>query len=98
MSFLYFLEGLRNPVLDFFFSAITHLGEETLFLIIGLIFLWCVSKRDGYYLLCVSFVGLIINQFLKITCRIPRPWVKDPSFTIVEAARGEATATRSLAL
>lgn len=91
MSFLYFLEGIRCPVLDLLFSVITHLGEETLFLIIGLIFLWCISKRDGYYLLCISFLGLIINQFLKILCRVPRPWVKDPNFSIVESARAEAT-------
>ena len=32
MSFLYFLEGLRNPVLDFLFSLITRCGEETVFM------------------------------------------------------------------
>ena len=30
MSFLYFLEGIRNPVLDFLFSIITLFGEETI--------------------------------------------------------------------
>ena len=39
----------------------------------------------------VGFVGTVINQMLKLICRIPRPWVKDPSFTIVESARAEAT-------
>jgi hypothetical protein len=38
-----------------------------------------------------GFFGVYINQFLKITCRIPRPWVLDPDFTIVEAAREAAT-------
>ena len=50
-----------------------------------------MDKREGYYLLTVSFAGLLFNQFLKITCRVPRPWVKDPNFTIVESARAEAT-------
>ena len=36
MSFLYFLESIRNPVLDAFFSAITHLGSETLFMAIAI--------------------------------------------------------------
>ena len=91
MSFLYFLEDLRNPVLDAIFSAITLFGEETLFMAIGLIIYWCVNKYRGYYLLCVGFVGTVINQFLKICFRIPRPWVKDPNFTIVESAREAAS-------
>ncbi|MBR5296125.1 MAG: phosphatase PAP2 family protein [Clostridia bacterium] len=91
MSFLYFLEDLRCPVLDFLFSAITLFGEETIFMAVGMIFFWCVDKFHGYYLLCVGFFGTLINQFLKITCRIPRPWVKDPDFTIVESAREGAS-------
>ena len=91
MSFLYFLEGLRNPALDAFFAAVTHAGEETLFIVFGMLLFWCVSKKHGYYLLLVSFAGTIINQFLKLWFRIPRPWVRDPEFTIVESARAEAT-------
>ncbi len=91
MSFLYFLESLRNPVFDLFFSFITLFGEETIFMAIGLIFFWCVSKTQGYFLLCTGFIGTMINQFLKMLFRVPRPWVKNPEFTIVESAREAAT-------
>ncbi len=91
MQFLYFLEGLRNPVFDFFFSIITLFGEETIFMAVGLIFFWCISKYQGYYLLCTGFIGTMINQFLKMLFRVPRPWVKNPEFTIVESAREAAT-------
>ncbi len=91
MSFLYFLESLRNPVLDVVFSLITLFGEETLFMAIGMIVFWCVDKYEGYYLLTTGFLGTVINQFLKILCRIPRPWIKDPNFTIVESAREAAS-------
>ncbi|MGM9642160.1 MAG: phosphatase PAP2 family protein [Eubacteriales bacterium] len=91
MSFLYFLEDIRNPVLDFFFSFITVLGEETAFMAVGMIVFWCIDKYRGYFLLCIGFVGTVINQFLKMLFRIPRPWVKDPNFTIVESAREAAT-------
>jgi len=91
MSFLKFLEGLRNPVFDFIFSVITHLGEETVFMAVAIFIFWCVSKKEGYYLLSVGFAGTVLNQFLKLLFRIPRPWVKDPTFTIVESARAEAT-------
>ena len=91
MEILRFLEGIRTPFLDSFFSAVTHFGEETFFIVLGLIFFWCVNKKEGYYLLSVGFIGTVINQFLKLLFRIPRPWVKDPDFTIVESARAEAT-------
>lgn len=90
MSFLYFLEKLRNPVLDAFFSLITLFGEETVFMAVGMIVFWCVDKYKGYYLLFVGFLGTVINQFLKMLFRIPRPWIKDPDFTIVESAREAA--------
>ncbi len=91
MSFLYFLEAIRNPVLDVLFSLITLFGEETIFMAVGMITFWCIDKYQGYYLLTTGFVGTVINQFLKILCRVPRPWIKDPSFTIVESAREGAS-------
>lgn len=91
MEFLRFLEGLRNPFLDSLFSFITILGEESVFIILGILFFWCVNKRQGYYLLSVGFIGIVINQFLKLWFRIERPWVKDEKFTIVESAREAAT-------
>ena len=91
MELLYLLESIRNPVLDTFFSLITYLGDETLFIVFGLLFFWCVDKVEGYYLLSVGLTGNVINQFLKLAFRVPRPWVKDPDFTIVESARAAAT-------
>jgi len=91
LDFLKFLEGLRTPFGDTFFSLITHLGEETIFIVVGLLFFWCINKKQGYYILSVGFLGTVINQFLKLFFRIPRPWVQDPEFTIVESARAEAT-------
>ncbi len=91
MQLLYFFENLRIPVLDTFFMFITRLGEETLFILAGLLFFWCIDKRKGYYILAVGFAGTVINQFLKLAFRIPRPWVKNPDFTIVETARDAAT-------
>ncbi|MBQ8611659.1 MAG: phosphatase PAP2 family protein [Oscillospiraceae bacterium] len=91
MEFLYFLEGLRTPAGDAFFSLITHLGEETVFILAGLVVFWCIDKLQGYYLLCVGLAGTSLNQLLKLVFRVPRPWVKDPAFSIVESARAEAT-------
>ena len=91
MEFLYLLEKIRNPILDFFFSLVTHLGEEIIFLAVAIIFFWCINKYEGYYILITGLVGTVVNQTLKLICRVPRPWVKNPNFTIVESARAEAT-------
>jgi undecaprenyl-diphosphatase len=91
MSLLYWFEGIRMPGLNEFMLAITTLGEETAFLVLALIVFWCVDKRRGYFLMSVGFAGTILNQFLKLWFRIPRPWVLDENFTILEAAREAAT-------
>ena len=91
MEALYALESIRVPWLDTVMAAITHLGEETVFMVAALFVFWCVSKRHGYYLLAIGFAGTVLNQFLKLLFRIPRPWVLDSDFTIVESARAQAT-------
>ena len=91
MEFLYLLEKIRVPGLNAFMLAITHLGSETAFLVVALILFWCVDKRRGYYVLGVGFYGTVFNQFLKLACRVPRPWVLDEHFTILEDARAGAT-------
>ena len=91
MEFLYLLEGIRNSFLDAFFSFITLCGDETVFMAVCMVIFWCVDKWQGYYLLLTGFAGTVFNQVLKMTFKIPRPWVKDPSFTIVESAREAAT-------
>ena len=90
MKVLYFLESIRMPGLNEFMLGITRLGEETAFLVAALIVFWCVDKRKGYYVMAVGFAGTMANQFLKLLCRVPRPWALDPDFTILEQAREAA--------
>ena len=90
MEFLYLLEKIRMPGLNELMLAVTTLGEETAFLVIGLIIFWCVDKRKGYYVMAVGFAGTMANQMMKLACRVPRPWVLDPNFSILEQAREAA--------
>lgn len=90
MEFLYLLEKIRMPVLNELMLLITKLGEETAFLVAALIVFWCVDKKKGYFLMAVGFLGTILNQGLKLSFRVPRPWVQDPDFTILEQARDAA--------
>ena len=91
MAFLKWLSNFRTPWMDTVMELITKLGEEALFILVALIVFWCIDKKRGYFLLFVGFAGTIVNQMLKMIFRIPRPWVLDPDFQIVESARAEAT-------
>ena len=91
MDFLRLLEGLRTPFFDMVFQFFTYFGEETIFMVVAMFFFWCIDKKTGYLLLYVSFLGNIINTFLKLLFLVPRPWVLDKNLTIVESARAGAT-------
>ena len=87
MEFLYLLEKLRVPGLNELMLTVTRLGEETAFLVVALVVFWCVDKYWGYFVLGVGLMGTVLSQFMKLLFRIPRPWVLDENFTILEAAR-----------
>ncbi|MEA5026890.1 MAG: phosphatase PAP2 family protein [Erysipelotrichaceae bacterium] len=91
MEILYLLEKIRTPWLNQLMIWVTQIGSEMFLMVAALVILWCVNKKWGYYLLLVSSLGTTVNQFLKNYFMVPRPWVKDPSFTIVEEARAGAT-------
>ena len=90
LSCLHAIAELRTPLLDTVMSAVTQLGGETLFMVFVLAVFWCVDKNKGYFLMLLCFTGTVVNQALKIAFCIPRPWVLDPSLTIVESARAGA--------
>ena len=91
MEVLCWLGAIRNPILDTLMLVVAEFGNELLFIVAGLLMFWCIDKKQGYFILLTGFFGVYINQFLKIACQIPRPWVQDPNFTIVEAAREAAS-------
>lgn len=91
MEALYFFEQLRMPILNEIMLLITRFGEETAFLVTALIIFWCVDKQKGYFIMSVGFIGTIASSFLKLVCRVPRPWGLDENFTILEQAREAAT-------
>lgn len=91
MQLLYAIQSIRTPLLDGIFGVITRLGEETILLVIGMLIIWCLNKKWGFRFLAAGLVGTALNQLLKAIFLIPRPWVLDPEFEIVESAREAAT-------
>ena len=87
MAVLEALEKIRTPFMDRIVLWITELGGEAFLIVFGLVVLWCLNKGLGRYMLSVGIIGTAVSQWLKILCRVPRPWVMKEGFTIVEAAR-----------
>ena len=90
MSLLYALEQLRMPWLTTILSWMTYFGGLYGFMVLSIVVFWCIDKRCGYFMLSLGFVGTVINQFLKIIFRVPRPWIIDPKFEPVESAIADA--------
>lgn len=91
MDFLYFLQELRNPVLDTIISLLTHIGSEVVVIGVLCLFFWCLDKKTAYKLCFTYFISGLAIQGLKIACRIERPWIRDSRLYPVEAAREGAT-------
>lgn len=91
MDFLYFLSGLRTPALDLFFQLVTYAAQELFVVAVICWLFWCADKALAYRLGLAYFLSALAVQGLKITMRIPRPWVLDPGFEPVASAVPGAT-------
>lgn len=91
MDFLWFLEGIRTPAGNEFFQFVTCFGQETFLLSVICCFYWCVNKTFACQLGLTYFSSGLFVQSMKITFRIPRPWVLDPDFPPVKSAVSHAT-------
>ena len=91
MTFLWLLEGIRTPFLDKLMQFITYFGQELIIITFICTLYWCVDKRFAYFLGFSYFTAGLAVQTLKITFRIPRPWVLDPDFHAVESTISGAT-------
>lgn len=91
MAFLRFLAPLRSDAGVLFFQGVTYLAQELVVIAIICWLFWCSNKKLAYTLGFSYFLSGLLVQGLKITFRIPRPWVLDPDFKAVESAIPGAT-------
>ena len=91
MAFLRFLAELRTPAGDAFFMAMTYLASEYLVVALICFFYWCRDKKIALTLGVSYFLSGLGISCLKISFRVPRPWVLDSTFQTVPAALPSAT-------
>ena len=90
LKLLYLLETARTARLNESMYTITQLGGVLVFVVLTLAIFWCVDRRCGLFLMTAGLAGTLLGQALKLLLHIPRPWVLDPGFSIVERARAGA--------
>ena len=84
MDYLYFLQNIRlaaPKALSDFFMCITTFGEALFSTMFVAIIYWCVNKKYGEFLILSSSIGYVVNQLLKLTFCIYRPWILDSRIT-----------------
>ena len=90
MKFLEFLAEHRTPFFDRFFSIVTYLGWETIFLVVALVLIWCINKKYGFFILYCGLIGQAASQWLKLIFKVERPWVAFPDFKPIQSAIEDA--------
>lgn len=91
MDFLRYLEGVRTDTLTYIFQCFTWFGEELFILAILCSLYWCFNKRLAYRICFSYFISGLAIQVLKITFKVPRPWILDNNFKPVPSAIDTAT-------
>lgn len=91
MELLWAISNFRSPLGDKFVQFVTYFGEELLLISIICALYWCVNKKLATQIGLTFISSGVLVQALKITFRIPRPWVLDPAFQPVESALDAAT-------
>ncbi len=91
MDFLRLLAEYRTPMGNFVFQSITYIAQELFVIAVICWLFWCSNKSLAYKLGFSYFLSGLAIQGLKITFRIPRPWILDSSFEPVKSAVPGAT-------
>lgn len=94
LQYLLGLQGLRESLsgaLDGFFLLASQLGRAELPMAAALIIYWCFSRELGQRLLFCLNGSDLLNNVLKLSFCVYRPWVREPALHPVEKALSTAT-------
>ena len=94
IEYLLILQNFReltHGIFNGFFSVATMFGEFAIPLMFMCLVYWFFNKKYGIYMLWNFFLGIMVNQFLKLTACIYRPWVLDSRIKPVDSAIKLAT-------
>ena len=87
---LKFFQSIQNPVLSFVANLLSFFGEETILIVIAIIFLYGIDKKKAFAFITSMVYAIIGTNILKAIFRKPRPFIvhKDLIPDRVETAGG----------
>ena len=94
IEYLLWLQGIREalgPAIEAFMNLISHLGGAVMLAVIPCLLYWIVDKDLGMFILVNMGIGNNINQTIKDTACVYRPWIRDARISPSQAALGHAT-------
>ena len=89
MQYLLFWQEIRNHLpaqVEGIAAKISDVGAGTLIVVLAAVLYWCIQKEAGTLLLGSYTAGHFINNLIKQTCCIFRPWIRDARVVPSEAA------------
>ena len=93
IRYLLFLQDFRNSIHDAWTPFMEFVSTfATRYLILAVLFIyWAVNKRAGLFAIASMCLTLAVNQLIKLTACVYRPWIRDAR--IVPAGDSITTAT-----
>lgn len=91
MEYLLWLQNIRNDTLNIVLMAVTDFITSPVMYLAMAILYWCFNKRAAYYIAMNISMGSMVNQALKNTFCVYRPWIKNPDIKPVPEALESAT-------
>lgn len=93
ITILLWLQGLREALGEGIAYVALLLSDALagVAIILPFITFWCINKRRGQIMLAVFSGSLMLNQLIKLTAAVYRPWVRDSRITPPEFAKSSAT-------
>ena len=92
-NYLLFLQNLRTDYGgEVFFTLISAIPTNPLTAAIPAVLFWCVNKNAGIFLLFNATFGRMINELIKNTLCVYRPWIKDTQILPSAEAMAKASA------
>lgn len=93
MDLLYYLQTIRLACPDWFVTIIMIISESVIILapMVTCCVFWSKDKKKGSYMLVSLAFALLLNELLKVTFCIYRPWILDSRITPVAQVLNTAT-------
>ena len=93
LQFLLMLQNFRNGAGSFLIRPMLLVSDLTTYgsAVLCIILYWAVSRSMGYWLMTNVVTGFFVNNVIKLTACIYRPWIRSPLIVPPQNAMESAT-------